>query len=671
MSVTGRTARLQQTRTAQQLADLLEVDWPYLQRLINAPDEFRYYSWAIPKKTGGDRVITAPMTATKILQRNLRPMLDELYLPKPSAQGFVSKRSVVTNASQHIGRRWVFNIDLEDFFPSIHFGRVRGLLMAGPYGLDRRIATIVAKLCCTSNALPIGAPTSPVLSNMICRRMDGELQRLARKNGAWYTRYADDITFSTSRRSLPESIVRNDADDVELGDGLALVISSNGFRVNKKKVRLRGHSDRQSVTGLLVNEKVNVDRRFVREIRALLHSWHKFGLDASQVVLDQKIGGSRRQGAAPAFDRVVEGKIEYLSMVRGPDDHLVRKFRAQVAGLATDGNRFSMPDATLSPPQATGDATIRLVHISDLHVSATTHYDQDHVMNGLIALIQSERIVADAVLITGDLAKFGQRVEYGRCREWIEDRLAPSLGVSTSNIFMVPGNHDLDRSLVSASHKTLRIEICKETFPDGRISQMLDSPAEASLYLNQFSAYRDFHAEITQRPVGLLAHWSETFTKGAISVRLAGLNSALFAQDEDDESHLFLGAQQVYEVTRERGDVNISLMHHPPDHLRNSDSAAKTDLLTWSDIVLHGHVHVDGGFTHTQPTNQVHVLGVGATYQGSQYDQSFQVLTVSKSACEITSYKWRHVERDWIRDRNRFASSPDGTHQLPLGVPNP
>ena len=271
-------------RTAQDVADLLEVD---LKRLIyhlyRVPRSQHYTTFDIPKKSGGIRRISAPVTALKIIQQKLNQVLQHVYQPKPSVHGFALERSIVGNAKVHSKRKYIFNVDLKDFFPSINFGRVRGLFMGVPYKLDPAVATVLAQICCFNNQLPQGAPTSPIISNMICAKMDSQLQRLANQCRCTYTRYADDITFSTSIRDFPSDLARiNSSGQVEVGAKFNRLITENGFEINLDKVRLQTKTRRQEVTGLTANRFPNVRRKYVRQIRAMLHSWGKFGLEAAQ-----------------------------------------------------------------------------------------------------------------------------------------------------------------------------------------------------------------------------------------------------------------------------------------------------------------------------------------------------------------------------------------------------
>ena len=254
--------------------------------LHKRPLASQYRSFKIPKRRGGERIISAPTTNLKIIQRSIARQLDDFRLFKPCVNGFVAGRDIRRNAAVHVGQRFVLNVDLEDFFGSINFGRIFGLLSKPPYSIARSVAAAIAKACTLNDKLPQGSPASPVISNLICVKMDAELARLAAANRCKYTRYADDITFSTSRLSMPLASVGSNPDGgplCELNPALRSIIERNGFRINEAKVRLRDHTARQEVTGLIVNRRVNVKRRLVREVRAMLHAWRKFGLGCAAV----------------------------------------------------------------------------------------------------------------------------------------------------------------------------------------------------------------------------------------------------------------------------------------------------------------------------------------------------------------------------------------------------
>jgi RNA-directed DNA polymerase len=327
-------------RSASDVADLLEVPyWHLVYVLYRSPDHYPYRTFTIPKKSGGVREISAPASSVRILQSKLNSVLRLVYRPKPCVHGFVTERSIVSNAVRHTGKRFVLNIDLEDFFPSVNFGRVRGMFMAKPYGLGERAATVLARICCYENQLPQGAPTSPTVSNMVCARLDGELQRLARDHSCMYTRYADDLTFSTTLRGFPTALAAAEGGwtgaHLRPGEELLSVIKSNGFRVNASKQRLQYRSCHQEVTGITVNRFPNVDRRFVRQIRAMLHAWDRYGLEAAEREFGERYDRRSRRpgGRPPSFGRIVRGKLDFLKMVVGESASTYRTLAGKLHDL--------------------------------------------------------------------------------------------------------------------------------------------------------------------------------------------------------------------------------------------------------------------------------------------------------------------------------------------------
>ena len=199
--------RFSRLRHGRDVAELLEVPYSVLVHILYwGRHKYPYRDFVIRKRSGRERLIEAPADSVDILQTKLLRILELVYKPRPAAQGFVQGRSIVSNALRHVGKSYVLNIDLKDFFPSIHFGRVRGLFMAQPYGVGAPASRFLAQLCCSQGKLPQGAPTSPIVSNMICSKLDGDLQKLAKKYRCTYTRYADDITFSTTAKEFPEDL---------------------------------------------------------------------------------------------------------------------------------------------------------------------------------------------------------------------------------------------------------------------------------------------------------------------------------------------------------------------------------------------------------------------------------------------------------------------------------
>jgi len=259
--------------------------------------ESKYIRFNVSKKSGGERPIIAPDGFIKNIQKRLHRILQCVYEPKELVHGFTLEKSIVTNADCHDERRWVLNVDIADFFPSINFGRVRGMLMATPYNLPAAVATVLANICCVDNQLPQGAPTSPIIANMLCARLDAHLSRLSGAYRCTYTRYADDLTFSTDQALFPRELAERKSIDGKLvwvpGAKLNRTIQKNGFQINLSKVRLQRYNQRQEVTGLITNKRVNVPRKFIREIRAILHNIRTKGLEGCEREYVAKYSSSR------------------------------------------------------------------------------------------------------------------------------------------------------------------------------------------------------------------------------------------------------------------------------------------------------------------------------------------------------------------------------------------
>lgn len=234
----------------------------------------RYQEFEIQRRSGGEpRLIHTPIRPIRDMQTRLLPMLASVYEPWPHVHGFIAGRSAVTNAAVHRGQRWILRIDLKDFFPTTNFGRVRGMFMAYPFDLPVDVATALAQICCHKGALPQGAPTSPIISNLICRGLDVRLARFASAAHCSYSRYADDMCFSTGRTALPRVIAEIVDRRPVLNPDLRTLVVDEGFTINEDKTRLMPRFQRQRVTGLIVNKKLNVPREYYRHLRAVLHIW--------------------------------------------------------------------------------------------------------------------------------------------------------------------------------------------------------------------------------------------------------------------------------------------------------------------------------------------------------------------------------------------------------------
>jgi RNA-directed DNA polymerase len=301
------------------LADLLEVPLKTLAFFVYKKQNYKEF--AITKRGGGIRFVATPDTSLKLIQRKLGQVLMAVYGTRGPVHGFVRNRSVKTNAQRHLGARWLLNFDLKDFFPSIHYGRVAGLFSGKAYALPTHVAALIARICCYKSALPVGAPTSPVVANMICAKLDAQLKNLAWASDCTYTRYADDMSISTKAEMFPHDIVLRDpaTKNWVLSDKLVSLIQANTFEVNPFKTRVRSDHSGQQVTGIRINAGLNVSKDLHRQVRAMLHAWKKFGEEDASKEYQSKYKRKQTRNELPDFKKVVRGKIEFIGFVRGRD----------------------------------------------------------------------------------------------------------------------------------------------------------------------------------------------------------------------------------------------------------------------------------------------------------------------------------------------------------------
>lgn len=285
----------------------------------------RYKTFQICKKSGGVREINAPCYQLSIILYLINILLKAVYTPKSCVMGFAEGRSIVMNASIHTGHHYVFNIDLENFFPSIPQARVWARLQLAPFKFPVEVANVVAGLCChtnaegTQNVLPQGAATSPLLTNAICDKLDRRMLGVAKKYGLHYSRYADDMTFSSMHNVYQEnSDFRNE---------IRRIIEEQGFKMNDKKTRLLRDGQRQEVTGLTVNENVNLTKKYIRDLRCILHKWEKEGYGKAYAYFYpfyKKEKGYIKKGE-PVMENVIGGKLNYMRMVKGEGNAAYKK----------------------------------------------------------------------------------------------------------------------------------------------------------------------------------------------------------------------------------------------------------------------------------------------------------------------------------------------------------
>lgn len=281
-----------------------------------------YTRFKIPKKTGGHRLISAPMPKLKAAQTwILENLLDNLHFHNAS-HGFIRERSIVSNAAPHVGKDVVINLDLADFFPTITYKRIKGMFLH--MGYSEAVATILGLLCSepaeelveidskkwfveiSERYLPQGAPTSPSVTNQICRRMDKRLQGMAQYFDFTYTRYADDLTFSASGDAATEG-TRSILKYAEK------IINDEGFKVNIKKTRVIKKNKCQEVTGVVVNDILGVNRRDLKRFRATLFQIEQDGPEG------------KCWGKSKDLFRSIQGYADFIYMVNPKKGQLYRE----------------------------------------------------------------------------------------------------------------------------------------------------------------------------------------------------------------------------------------------------------------------------------------------------------------------------------------------------------
>ncbi|MDX1947707.1 MAG: reverse transcriptase domain-containing protein [Pirellulaceae bacterium] len=290
-----------------------------------------YVHFTVPKRSGGVRTLSAPHRKLAKAQRWIFDSIVSKLPTEPCAHGFIRERSILTNAQAHVGRQVVVNMDLEAFFPSISFPRVRSVFHR--LGYSPAVATILALLCTECprkqvqfsgrtyfvatgpRGLPQGACTSPGLANQVARRLDKRLSGLAAKFQLAYTRDADDLTLSgngeiTDKIGYLMARVRHIAED-------------EGFAINVSKSRVQRRNTAQMVTGLVVNDRPSVPRSDLRRLRAILHRAKTEGLAA------------QNRAGKTNFAAWLDGMIAYVSMSR-PD--LGSKLRVEFESVSRAGS---------------------------------------------------------------------------------------------------------------------------------------------------------------------------------------------------------------------------------------------------------------------------------------------------------------------------------------------
>jgi len=272
-----------------ELASFLGIEYSHLRFLCYHRDVVttdHYYRYTIPKRSGGERNIAAPKSVLKHAQNAILTQILEKIQISDDAHGFIKERSVVSGAAVHtLKPELLINIDLEEFFPTITFQRVRGMFKS--FGYSGYVSSLLSMLCTYCERIPIevkgrtryvktsgrilpqGSPASPMITNIICRRLDQRLNELAKTYSFKYSRYADDMSFSFSKK-VETGKIRNIVYYIQC------VIEDEGFKINKNKTRYLRKNNRQSVTGIVINNKqLGVPKAWVKKLRAAIHNANK------------------------------------------------------------------------------------------------------------------------------------------------------------------------------------------------------------------------------------------------------------------------------------------------------------------------------------------------------------------------------------------------------------
>lgn len=296
-------------------------------------DKAKYSSFDMKKKSGGVRKIEVPIKGLGLIQKRLSVLLSELITFKPCVKGFVKGESICSNASLHKKSKLVLNIDVQDFFGSINFGRVRATFMAKPFEMSNEVATVVAQICTFENHLPQGAPTSPVVANIIASMLDNRVLRLAQKYRLKYSRYADDITLSSPRKFPPEVAATVEGRTV-LGEELKTIFEKARFVINPNKTRLQAANSRQEVTGLIVNKKLNIPKEYKHKLRAAIKHWISDPVEAERKFYVDIKGELPEEFVSQGGERLknnIYGRLSFMSMVKGIGDPTYIKLALKMA----------------------------------------------------------------------------------------------------------------------------------------------------------------------------------------------------------------------------------------------------------------------------------------------------------------------------------------------------
>jgi RNA-directed DNA polymerase len=301
-----KAKQLEQADTLAALARLLDTN-PF--QLLHFASNPVYQVFTIPKKGGGERLIETPAAPLKKCLHQLNDYLQALYYihKTDAAYGFVAQpdkdpdpRNIVANARRHTGNGHLLNVDMKDFFHQVYTARMREIFQQQPFSLQDEAVHLLAQLVTYNGRLPMGAPTSPVCSNFAAIPLDNELLLYARQQSLTYTRFADDMSFSSTRQ-LPKTIIAD----------ITAMLTAHRFTANPKKIHQFGPKEVKMVTGLEVSDTVDITQAFMdvlmQDIERFRHIWQ----------VQCGTGADKETEWVQQFKQAVEGKINFTGMVYG------------------------------------------------------------------------------------------------------------------------------------------------------------------------------------------------------------------------------------------------------------------------------------------------------------------------------------------------------------------
>ena len=276
-------------------------------------EKLAYTQFYIPKPNGEKRRIESPNAALHTLQGQLNKHLQAAYYTvRPDcAYGALiaaadedQPRNIYTNALQHIGKKWLLNADIRRFFPNITSDMVYQALKSAPFAFNATAAKCLTQLTTHEKRLPTGAPTSPILSNIVCLNLDKKLLELAQEHGWTYTRFIDDLSFSGFQKFTAEQI-----------DAIAKILTSEHFAMNTKKLTISKIKDKPEVTGLILKtSKPDISRKFITALKKNIRLYHRMANE------DMTIRQLFPAALVMRFRRFLHGQLHFVKFVRGEGD---------------------------------------------------------------------------------------------------------------------------------------------------------------------------------------------------------------------------------------------------------------------------------------------------------------------------------------------------------------